>query len=46
MLKTKKNKTKYCLLPPLDPDTYTGLRANIAINGVQFPVVKDQDGGG
>jgi site-specific DNA-methyltransferase (adenine-specific) len=44
MLKTKKNKTKYCLLPPLDPDTYAGLRANIAINGVQVPIVKDEDG--
>ena len=33
MLKTKKrhNKTKYQLLPPLDPETYAGLRANIAL---------------
>jgi hypothetical protein len=44
MLKTKRNKTKYQILPPLDPDTYAGLRANIAINGVQAPIVKDEDG--
>jgi DNA modification methylase/ParB-like chromosome segregation protein Spo0J len=46
MLTTKKrnDKTKYCLLPPLDADTYAGLRANISINGVQVPVVKDEDG--
>jgi ParB-like chromosome segregation protein Spo0J len=35
---------KYRLLPPLDPETYSGLRANIAINGVQVPVVKDERG--
>ena len=35
---------KYCFLPPLDPETYGGLRANIAINGVQVPIVKDEDG--
>jgi hypothetical protein len=35
---------KYRLLPPLDPETYAGLRANIALNGVQVPVVKDDQG--
>lgn len=46
MLKTKKRRdqTKYCLLPPLDPETYAGLKANIAVNGVQVPVVNDEDG--
>ena len=34
MPKTKalRDETKYRLLPPLDPDTYSGLKANIAIN--------------
>jgi len=36
--------TKYQLLPPLDADTYAGLKANIAINGVQVPIVRDEDG--
>ena len=46
MLKTKKRRseTKYCLLPPIDAETYAGLKANIAVNGVQVPVVKDDDG--
>jgi hypothetical protein len=46
MFKTKKRRdvTKYCLLPPLDPETYAGLKANIAVNGVQVPVVKDEEG--
>jgi ParB-like chromosome segregation protein Spo0J len=46
MLKTKKrrDKTKYQFLPPLIPDTYAGLRANIAINGVQVPIVRDENG--
>ena len=46
MLKTKntRDRTKYCLLPPLDDETYAGLKANIAVNGVQVPVVKDEDG--
>jgi ParB-like chromosome segregation protein Spo0J len=35
---------KYRLLPPLDPETYFGLKANIAINGVQVPVVRDEKG--
>ena len=29
----------YRLLPPLDAETYAGLRANIALNGVQIPIV-------
>jgi site-specific DNA-methyltransferase (adenine-specific)/site-specific DNA-methyltransferase (cytosine-N4-specific) len=35
---------KYRLLPPLDDETYAGLRANIAINGVQVPIVRDNQG--
>jgi len=34
----------YRLLPPLDPETYAGLKANIALNGVLVPVVRGQDG--
>ena len=34
----------YRLLPPLDADTYAGLRANIALNGVQIPIVLDEEG--
>lgn len=46
MPKTKKlrDETKYRLLPPLDADTYSGLKANIAVNGVQVPIVKDEKG--
>src|SRR5271165_3285372 len=46
MPKTKalRDETKYRLLPPLDPDTYSGLKANIAINGVQVPIVRDEKG--
>ena len=46
MPKTKalRDETKYRLLPPLDPDTYGGLKANIAINGVQVPIVRDEKG--
>ena len=46
MPKTKKSRdeTKYALLAPVDAETYAGLKANIAINGVQVPVVKDEDG--
>lgn len=46
MPKTTKlrNEAKYRLLPPLDPETYAGLKANIAVNGVQVPVVKDERG--
>ena len=42
--KNRRDQTKYCLLPPLDAETYAGLKANIAVNGVQVPVVKDEDG--
>jgi site-specific DNA-methyltransferase (adenine-specific)/site-specific DNA-methyltransferase (cytosine-N4-specific) len=46
MPKTMKlrDETKYRLLPPLDAQTYDGLKANIAVNGVQVPVVKDEKG--
>jgi ParB-like chromosome segregation protein Spo0J len=46
MPKTKalRVETKYRLLPPLDAETYAGLKANIALNGVQVPVVKDEKG--
>src|SRR3954451_10401390 len=46
MPKTKKlrDETKYRLLPPLDLETYAGLKANIAVNGIQVPIVKDEKG--
>src|SRR3954447_25920728 len=46
MTKTTKlrDETKYQILPPLDAETYGGLKANIAVNGVQVPVVKDEKG--
>jgi site-specific DNA-methyltransferase (adenine-specific)/site-specific DNA-methyltransferase (cytosine-N4-specific) len=46
MPKTQKlrDEAKYRILPPLDPETYAGLRANIAVNGVQVPVVRDERG--
>src|SRR4051812_37364797 len=46
MPSTKKlrDETKYRLLPPLDAETYGGLKANIAVNGVQIPIVKDEKG--
>ena len=46
MPKTKalRDETKYRLVPPLDPDTYSGLKANIAINGIQVPIVRDEKG--
>src|SRR4051794_19051462 len=46
MPKTKKlqDEAKYRLLPPLEPETYAGLKANIAVNGVQVPIVKDEKG--
>lgn len=40
----RRDEAKYRLLPPLDPETYAGLKANIALNGVQVPVVKDEQG--
>src|SRR3954447_10597696 len=46
MPKTKavRDETKYRLLSPLDAETYAGLKANIVLNGVQVPVVKDEKG--
>jgi hypothetical protein len=46
MPKTTKlrNEAKYRLLPPLDPETYAGLRANITVNGIQVPIVRDEKG--
>jgi ParB-like chromosome segregation protein Spo0J len=46
MPKTAKRRdaTKYCLLPSLDSETYAGLKAKIAVNGVQVPVAKDEEG--
>ena len=46
MPKTKalRDETKYRLLPPLDAETYSWLKANIAINGVQVPIVRDEEG--
>src|SRR5947209_8942394 len=46
MPKTTKHRdaTKYRLLQPLDAETYAGLKANIALNGVQVPVVRDEKG--
>jgi hypothetical protein len=31
-------------LPPLSPDQYEGLRANISVNGVLVPILVDSDG--
>jgi ParB-like chromosome segregation protein Spo0J len=46
MPKTKKlrDQSKYRLLPPLDAETYAGLKANIALNGVRVPIVRDEKG--
>src|SRR5271166_5297448 len=46
MPKTKalRDETKYRLLPQLDAETYAGLKANIALNGVQVPIVRDDKG--
>jgi ParB-like chromosome segregation protein Spo0J len=46
MPKTQKprDETKYQVLPPLETETYAGLKANIAINGVQVPIVRDEKG--
>ena len=37
-------RTKYRLLPPLDAETYAGLKANIAVNGVQVPDRQGREG--
>jgi DNA modification methylase/ParB-like chromosome segregation protein Spo0J len=42
--KTTRDETKYRLLTPLDAETYAGLKANIAINGIQVPIVRDEKG--
>jgi ParB-like chromosome segregation protein Spo0J len=42
--KTRRDETKYRLLPPLDAETYAGIKANVAVNGVQVPVVRDEAG--
>jgi site-specific DNA-methyltransferase (adenine-specific)/site-specific DNA-methyltransferase (cytosine-N4-specific) len=42
--KARTEEATYRLLPPLDPETYAGLKANIALNGVLVPIVRDQDG--
>jgi hypothetical protein len=49
MPRTKTKSAKVCYhrvlkLPPLPPDQYEGLRANIAVNGVLVPIVVDSDG--
>ena len=46
MPKTNKSRdeTKYALLAPVDAETYAGLKANISINGVQVPIVRDEKG--
>jgi ParB-like chromosome segregation protein Spo0J len=41
---TRRDEAKYRLLPPIDPETYAGLKANIALHGVIVPVVRDEDG--
>ena len=41
---TRRDETKYRLLPPLDPETYAGIKANVAVNGVQVPIVRDEAG--
>src|SRR4051794_13127178 len=42
--KARNEEGTYRLLPPLDPETYAGLKASIALSGVLVPVVRDQDG--
>jgi DNA-binding transcriptional regulator YiaG len=45
--KTKTTRIRYrpvLKLPPLPPDQYDGLRANIAVNGVLIPILVDGDG--
>lgn len=41
---TRREEAKYRLLPPLDPESYAGLKANIALSGVLVPIVKDESG--
>ena len=44
--RTKRRRTKnnYRLLPPLSPDEYEALKANIALNGIVVPIVTDEVG--
>jgi hypothetical protein len=45
--KTKTTKVRYhpvIKLPPLSPDQYEGLRANVAVNGVLVPIFVDSNG--
>lgn len=41
---TRRDEAKYRLLPPLEPESYAGLKANIALNGVLVPIVRDESG--
>ena len=41
---SRREETKYRIFPPLDPETYHALKANIALNGVLVPVVRDEEG--
>lgn len=40
----RRDEAKYRLLPPLEPESYAGLKANIALNGVLVPIVRDESG--
>ena len=40
----RRDETKYQILPPLDPETYAALKANVALRGVTVPVFRDEDG--
>ena len=42
--KSLRDETRYRLLPPLDAETYAGIKANIAVNGVLVPIVRDEKG--
>lgn len=41
---TRRDEAKYRLLPPLEPESYAGLKTNIALNGVLVPIVRDESG--
>ena len=40
----RRDETRYQVLPPLDPESYTALKANIALRGITVPVVRDEEG--
>ena len=42
--KTPRDLSKYQVLPPLEAETYAGLKANVAANGIQVPIVRDEQG--